>query len=138
LQLAGIMSRQLSCGSVSPVGTLVQVPRAFGNAHDLHVPPHAVEQQTPCSQKPFWHSVPLMQTAPLGLSPHEPLMQDAGDAQSAFAVHVPLHALAPHRYGKHDVAPGVTQAPAPSQLETPVNSVDAAGQDAARQLVPAA
>ena len=132
------MFTQVPCGSVSPVGTLVQVPRAFGNAQDLQVPPQAVEQQIPCSQKPFRHSVPLMQTAPLGLRPHEPLMQTAGKEQSAFAVHVPLQALAPHRYGKQEVAPGVTQAPAPSQLEMPVNSVEAAGQDGARQVVPAA
>jgi hypothetical protein len=132
------MLRQLPCGSVSPVGTLVQVPRAFGNAHDLQVPPQEVEQHTPCSQKPLRHSVPFMQTAPLGLRPHEPLMQTAGEAQSASAVHVPLQASVPQRYGKQEVAPGVTQAPAPSQLEIPVNSVDAAGQVGARQVVPAA
>jgi hypothetical protein len=132
------MFEQLLCGSVSPVGTLVQVPRALGSAHDLQVPPQVVEQQTPCSQTLLRHSAPLTQTAPFGLRPQEPPMQEAGAEQSALVVHVALQAPVPQMYGKQEVAPGVTQVPAPSQLDIPVNRVVPVGQDAARQVVPAA
>ena len=54
---------------------------------------HAVPQQTPWAQMALLHSVPLEQTAPFGLSPHDPEMQEAGIAQSLSVAQVALQAL---------------------------------------------
>jgi hypothetical protein len=64
-------------------------------------------------------------------------MQIAGEAQSASAVHEFLQVASPHRYGKQEIDPGVTQVPAPSQVETAVDVVVAVGQVGALQTVPA-
>ena len=61
--------------------------------------------------------------APGGRSPHVPLLHTAGAAQSASAVQMFLHAATPHRNGKHELAAGVTQVPAPSQAAPGVNVV---------------
>jgi hypothetical protein len=82
-------------GSVPPAGTGVQVPALPVSAHDMHVDPQAVPQQTPCAQIPVLHSVPPAQVAPVDFSPHDPLVQTAGAAQSAFEVHVALQVAAP-------------------------------------------
>jgi hypothetical protein len=108
------------------------------SAQDKQVPVQAVRQQTDCAQKPEPHSGPSAQVAPGGLSPHEPLEQTAGASQSAFAAQVALHAEAPQRNGKQDVAGGVTQAPAPSQVEPGVKVVELAGQAASPHGVPCA
>jgi hypothetical protein len=78
----------------------------------------------------------LAQAAPVDCSPHEPSMQTAGAAQSAFAVHVALQAAAPQVKGAHDVAAGLRQVPAPSQAAPGVNVVPPAGQAAAAHDVP--
>jgi hypothetical protein len=103
-------------GSGSPLATGVQVPAVAVRAHDRQVPVQAVRQQTPCAQKPEAHSAPSAHVAPGDFSPHEPLVHTAGVAQSASAAQVALHTCAPQRKGKQDVAGGVTQRPAPSQL----------------------
>jgi hypothetical protein len=108
---------------VAPLGTGVQVPGDVASAHDRHVPVQAVLQQTPCAQKPLAHSVPSPQTEPGALSPQEPAVQTAGVWQSASAAQLALHASAPQRNGKHELAGGVTQAPAPSQVEPGVKVV---------------
>jgi hypothetical protein len=65
-------------------------------------------------------------------------LQTAGASQSASAAQLALHAEAPHRKGKHDVAMGVTQAPAPSQVEAGVNVVPPVGQLGSPHGVPCA
>ena len=55
-----------------PAGTFVQVPALEGSAHDLHVPVHAVLQQTPCSHIPELHSGSLPHVAPMGFFPQLP------------------------------------------------------------------
>jgi hypothetical protein len=72
------------------------------------------------------------------LSPHEPPLHTPGGAQSASAVHVDLQAATPQLNGKHEVAAGAEQVPAPSQLPAGVNVVVFAGQVAGRQGVPCA
>jgi hypothetical protein len=98
----------------------------------------SVLQQTPCAQKPLAHSVPSAHVAPGDLRPHEPLEHIAGGPQSASAVQLALHAEAPQRKGKHELAAGVTHAPAPSHVEPGVNVVVIAGQLASPQGVPCA
>lgn len=136
LQLAAPWSVQVPVGSVPPAATLEQVPRLALRAHDMQVPVQVVAQQIPCAQKVDWHSAPAEQTAPFGLRPQEPLMQEAGEAQSALPAQVALQALVPQVNGKQEVEVGTTQVPAPSQLPPPVKVVPPAGQLAPWQEVP--
>jgi hypothetical protein len=106
----------------------LQVPALPGSAHDMHEPVQAVRQQIPRTQMPLPHSLASPQTAPSGFRPHDPLAHTPGGAQSASSAHVDLHADAPQRNGKHDVAAGVEHVPAPSHDAVGVNVVVFAGQ----------
>src|SRR3954469_17108809 len=61
-----------------------------------------------------------------------------GGAQSPSAAQVDLQAATPHLNGKHELAAGVTQTPAPSQVEAGVSVIPLAGQLAAPHGVPCA
>jgi hypothetical protein len=137
-QLAAPAFVHVFVGSTPPAGTGAQVPADEGRAQDRHVPVHAVRQQAPCAQKPLAHSAPSAHAAPGALSPQEPLAHSAGASQSASVAQLALHAEAPQRNGKHDDAAGVTQAPAPSQVEPGVKVVVLAGQVAPPHGVPCA
>jgi hypothetical protein len=104
----------------------------------MQLPAHAVLQQAPWAQMVLAHSPPSPQIAPSGLSPHDPPLQTPGGAQSASAVQVDLQAATPQRNGKHDVAGGVTQVPAPSQLAVGVRVAVPDGQLAILHGVPCA
>lgn len=123
-------------GSVPLAAIGVQVPALPCSAHDVHLDAQAVAQQAPCAQMPLPHSVPPPQTAPSGLSPHDPALQEAGEAQSASAVHDDLHTAAPQANGAHELDTGITQVPAPSQVAAGVKVVPAGGQLAAAHGVP--
>jgi hypothetical protein len=82
------------------------------------------------------HSVPLEQTAPFGLSPHDPEMQEAGIAQSLSVAQVALQALVPQANGKQEDDAGIPQVPAPSQVPPGVKVVPLVGQVAFWQAVP--
>jgi hypothetical protein len=114
----------------------VQVPACVVRAQDMHLPVQAVEQQAPCEQIPLPHSVPASHTAPSGLSPHEPEMQEAGATQSPSATQLDLQAATPHTKGAQELGVGMTQVPAPSQLEAGVKVVPVLGQVAPAQGVP--
>src|SRR5262249_53496999 len=90
----------------------------------------------PWAQKPDTHSAPVAHARPLTLSPHDPFVQTAGDAQSASDEHTLLQTPAPHRNGKQEPVAGVTHSPAPSQVEVPVNCVVVAGHVDALQVSP--
>ena len=94
----------------------------------MQLPVQSVLQQVPWAQMPLLHSVPSPQIAPSGLRPHDPFVQTPGGAQSASAVHDDLQTAVPQRNGKHEVADGVTQVPAPSQVPPGVNVVVFIGQ----------
>ena len=123
-------------GSVPLAATGEQVPAAPVSAQDIQVPLQAVPQQAPWAQMVLLHSVPLEQTAPFGLSPHEPEMQDAGIAQSLSVAQVALQALVPQANGKQEDDAGIPQVPAPSQLPPGVKVVPLVGQVAPWQEVP--
>jgi hypothetical protein len=53
----------------------------------MHVPVHAVRQQTPCAQNPLLHSVPAVQEAPSGLRPQLEAVQTLPVVQSVDVVH---------------------------------------------------
>jgi hypothetical protein len=115
----------------------VQVPALAVSAHDMHFPVQAVEQQAPCEQIPLPHSTPASHTAPSDLSPQDPaLLQEFGETQSASAVQVDLQAATPQVKGAQELAVGVTQVPAPSQLEAGVKVVPLLGQVAPAHGVP--
>jgi hypothetical protein len=138
LHEAAPMSAHPPCGSTSPLATFEQVPREFASAHDLHVPVQAVSQQTPCSQFAERHSLSAPQATPRALRPHDPLVQTAGEAQSAAEVQAARQTPVPHRYGKHEVWAGVTHIPDPLQVEVPVNIVVPAAQVESAHAVPLA
>ena len=65
-------------------------------------------------------------------------MQTFGGAQSASLAQVDLHIATPHLNGKQELAGGVTQVPAPSQVDAGVSVIPLAGQLAAPHGVPCA
>jgi hypothetical protein len=123
-QVAAPASEQVRVGSTPPGRIGVQVPTLPSTAHDMQRAVQALVQHTPpWPQRPDRHSVPSLHGAASGLSPHDPLLHTAGAAQSASAVQLPLHAVAPQRKGKQELAMGATQVPAPSQAAPGVNVV---------------
>jgi hypothetical protein len=83
-------------GSAPPAATGEQVPTFPVTLQDRQVPPVAslqvVLQQTPSVQLPLTHSAAAAQAAPLGLRPHELLMQVLGLTQSALVLQALLQA----------------------------------------------
>lgn len=110
-------------------GRFEQTPSvvAPGNAHDVHVPRHALAQQTPCSQKPVAHSLAAPQATPLPLSTQAVPLQVAGETQSVELVAVEQVVLQTPMVVSHANEPGqlpvvaATQVPAPSQARVEVN-----------------
>jgi hypothetical protein len=135
-QVAAPCAVHCPAGSVPLAGTGEHVPPAPVSAHDMQVPLHAVPQQMPWAQMALLHSVPLEQTAPFGLSPHDPPMQEAGIAQSLSVAHVALQAFVPQAKGKQEEEAGIPQVPAPSQVPPGVKVVPVGGQVAPWQEVP--
>jgi hypothetical protein len=125
-------------GSAPPAGTGVQVPSVPASPHETQLALQAVAQQTPCAHWPLRHSTPVPQLAPFGLRPHEPPVHTAGGAQSAFAPQIELQAATPQRNGKQEVAAGVMQLPAPSQVAWRTRVVLPEAQVAAAHGVPSA
>jgi hypothetical protein len=127
-------------GSVLPAAMGEHVPSVWLNVHETQGPEQALSQQTFCAEhtRPAAHWLLAVHGPPFGSRPHEPLMHVALAAQSAFAVQVALQAATPQEYGKHEVAPGVTHLPAPSQLDLPVKFVVPDGQVGSAHLVPEA
>jgi hypothetical protein len=76
----------------------VHVPTLPDTAHDWHVPPHALLQQTPSTHCPDAHSAPAAQDRPLAFfATQAPPLQKVPPAQSEDVAHevrhpaVPLH-----------------------------------------------
>lgn len=76
-----------------PLGTFEQVPTFPVSVHVMHVPVHAVLQQTPCTQFPDVHWALLAQVAPFVFVVHAPLLQVFGATQSVSTVQVVLQTL---------------------------------------------
>jgi hypothetical protein len=116
-QLAAPWSVHLPAGSALPVATLVQVPSVPDSAHDWQAPAQALLQQTPWAQKPLLHWSFDEQLAPLPALPHELEVQRLGDTHWLSAEQALKHLLPLQVYGLQASVSGVTQRPAPSQLE---------------------
>ncbi len=136
-QDAAPWSLQVLVGSGWPLGTLLHVPASAADTlHDLQVPLQFVEQQTPWLQKPDLHSLPAEQVRPGSFNPHELFAQVLGDEQALMLEQAALQAPEPHRNGEHELEPGFTHLPEPSQVDLPVNVVVPLGQVASAQVVP--
>jgi hypothetical protein len=80
-----------------------------------------------------------VQAPPGGSRPHDVSMHVLLGAHEAPGPHVERQAFAaPHVYGAHEALAGVWQAPAPSQVDCPVNVVIPAGHVGSLHFVPAA
>jgi hypothetical protein len=101
----------ISCGSGAPPLTLVQMPGLPERLHAVQAPLQSALQQTPCAQKPDWHSVAPVHTAPVGFRPHVPFWQTCPGMQSASFVHASRHFDPSHRKGLHVRAGGFTHWP---------------------------
>ena len=69
--------------SAVPLATETHDPTCPYRLHDWQAPVQSELQQTPCAQYawppgPDWHSLALLQDAPIGLRPHEPFSQEFG------------------------------------------------------------
>jgi hypothetical protein len=78
----GGIAMQPPCGSLVPAATAVQVPAEPATLQAAHVPQLAAPQQTPSTQFPPWHSLPIAQAWPSRLRPQEPPLQTLPGAQS--------------------------------------------------------
>jgi hypothetical protein len=94
-----------------------QVPTLPASEHDMHVPVHALLQQTLLTQNPDAQSElsPEEHVPPIGIFPQLMATQVLPVVQSAAVVEqVVLHAPVPHWYGTHELVVAGRQAPAPS------------------------
>jgi hypothetical protein len=96
-QLDGLCTAQVPDGSGALAATFTHWPMAPAIAHDLQEAVQAVEQHTPCAQKPDAHSLSLEQKAPTSFLPHELPAHVLGATHSALVPHevkqrVPLQA----------------------------------------------
>jgi hypothetical protein len=96
LHIAAPWSLQTARGSAVFAATGVHVPFAEGSAQLLHAPVQASLQHTPSTQKPDAQSAFAVQAAPGTFGPQLWLTQAMLGAQSAFELHVVLHAPAAH------------------------------------------
>ena len=127
-QVEALLTPHLPLGSAAPDATGEHVPGVALSVHDTQAPSQVALQQTFCAEhtRPEAHWLFAVQGPPFGSRPHEPFM------------HVALHTVAPHAYGKHEVAPGVVHLPAPSQIDFPVKVIVVEGQVGSLHFVPEA
>jgi len=94
-----------------------QVPTLPASEQDMHVPVHALLQQTLLTQNPDAQSEfrPDEHVPPIGIFPQLMVTQVLPVVQSAAeVVHDVLHAPVPHWYGAHELIVAGRHAPAPS------------------------
>jgi hypothetical protein len=58
------------------------VPALPGSAQERQVPEHELPQQTPCWQRPDWHSLALVQATPFSFFEQTPPLHTLLPAQS--------------------------------------------------------
>jgi hypothetical protein len=84
----------------------------------LQVAVHAVEQQTPCAQKPESQSVGWLQDAPMGERPQLPFMHGAGETHSLFPEQVVRQSLpVPQTNGAQGSEDPAMHVPTPSHFD---------------------
>jgi hypothetical protein len=119
---------QPPCGSLVPAATAVQVPADPATLQAVHVPQLAVPQQTPSTQLPAWHSLPIAQAWPSRLRPHEPLLQTLPGVQSLSLLQTATQAVPLQAKGAQLCVLAGWQTPAPLQVRGSVAVVVPVGQ----------
>jgi hypothetical protein len=116
-QVAGGSTEHVPRGSGAPRSTGEHLPVRPGSAHDIHTPPQAASQQTPCAQKPLAHSPLVVQ---LTTNEHTPSTQCL-PPQSAGVAHFfeQERVVASQSKGAHDNAPAGAHVPWPSHASLP-------------------
>jgi hypothetical protein len=107
--------------------------------HERHSPSQLESQQTPSTQKPLTHSVPVEQNAALGFFPQLPMTHGPLALHSADVVHEGKHAATPglQANGAQIVSGPGRQLPMPSHTLPPRRVLPSQRPLAAPQLVPA-
>jgi hypothetical protein len=121
-----------------PAGTALQVPADPATLQAAHVPQLAAPQQTPSTQLPPSHSLPIAQAWPSRLSPHEPPVQTLPGAQSLSLLQTATQVVPLQAKGAQLCVPADWQTPAPSQVRASVSVIIPPGQLGAAHWVPAA
>jgi hypothetical protein len=118
-----------------PAGTAAHVPRDALKLQAMH-PVQVLLQHTPSAQWSVVHSASAMQSAPVGLGPHEPSVQGLPPAHCAGSVHVWKQEVASlQRKGAQVDGVDGAQTPLPSHIEAAVNELSAELQMAALHSV---
>jgi hypothetical protein len=116
------------------VGT--QRPRASGLAQKEHLPVQALSQQTPSTQKPEAHSVPVLQSWPGPFGPQLPATQFAGAWQLSARVQLFRQESTSQVEGLQSIGTPGSQTPSP--LHRPAGTNDSRPrQDWGKHLNPA-
>jgi hypothetical protein len=112
--LAGSVSPRAARWSIAPALTGTQRPRASGLAQNVHLPWHALSQQTPSTQKPDAHWSPLVQSRPFPMAPQLPPTQVLGATQVLLLVQLLRQAAPSQVDGLQDTGSPRTHTPSPS------------------------
>ena len=115
-QLDDFSSTQTLRGSGCPSPVFVHMPGAVGMAHERQAPLQASLQQTPSTQKPERHMVPVVQLAPSSLSPQLPIRQWPPAEQSASLRQVSRQPAAEQAKGAQSITAPPWQLPWPLQV----------------------
>jgi hypothetical protein len=102
-------------GSTAPAATLVQRPRALGEAQYTQLPVQAFSQQLPSTQKFDRHSLAAVQRWPLGFLPQLPFMHTLPELHSLSAVQLTRQVVPAHTKGAQPIGAPIRQVPLPSQ-----------------------
>jgi hypothetical protein len=116
-QVEGVCTAQVPDGSGALVATFTHWPMAPVIAHDLQDAVQAVEQQTPCAQKPEAHSLSLEQNEPISFLPHELPTQVLGATHWALVPHDVKQRVPLQVYGAQGSEDEATHRPVPLQLD---------------------
>jgi hypothetical protein len=119
-QLDGLCTAHVPDGSGALVATFTHWPMAPVIAHDLQEAVQAVEQHTPCAQKPEPHSLASEQNAPMAFLPHELATHALGVTQSALLPQEVKQRAPLHAKGAQGSDEDATHRPVPLQVEAGV------------------
>jgi hypothetical protein len=131
------LAAQPPCGSAAPAAIGWHDPAWPETLHALQVPQLADEQQTPSTQLPLPHSVPMAQSWPSRLRPQEPLLQTLPGEQSVSTAQTATQAVPLQAKGTQLCVVAGLHVPAPSQLRASEAVVPLVGQVGAAHCVPA-
>jgi hypothetical protein len=100
-----------------PAAALMHVPTEPTSPQVWQVPPQALLQQTPSTQKPLAQSPAVLHATPFcSCGTHRPAAQWLPAVQSLFEPQLVAHAAVAHMNAPQELVPGVWQTPRPLQV----------------------